>query len=496
MPERKYLAFDFGASSGRAYIGAFDGEKIFIEEIHRFSNDPVIMGKTMYWDILRLFHEIKLSLIKAKKFGEIRSIGIDTWGVDFGLIRNNGALVDNPVHYRDSRTVGMLEKAFKKINKSEFYSITGNQFMEINTAFQLLSLIENDRVQLERAQTMLLMPDLFNYLLTNEKKCEMSIASTTQLFDQKKKCWSEKVVKALGIKEEILPEIIPSGSIVGEITDELCQELDIKKIKVVAVCGHDTQDAMLSVPASEEDFIFISCGTWSLFGTELSEPLMSDKAYELNVTNETGFGGRISFLKNIIGLWLIQESKRAFHKQGKDYSFADMERMARQADGFKCFIDPDDPLFTPAGNIPERVRRYCIKTNQYVPQSDGEVIRCIYESLAYKYKSSFEEIKLCTGKDYNRIYIVGGGVKDSFLCQLTADSCGREVVSGSDQATVLGNLACQLISDGEISDIKSAREIMKASCNAVKYKPQDSSQWLAEYERFKEVTQCSKVYRK
>ena len=490
MPDKKYLAFDFGASSGRAYIGSFDGEKITIEEIHRFSNDPVIVGNTMYWDILRLFHEIKQALIKSKKFGEICSIGIDTWGVDFGLIRNTGALVDNPVHYRDSRTTGMLEKAFEKIDKSEFYSITGNQFMEINTAFQLLSLMENDKAQLERAQTMLLMPDLFNYLLTNEKKCEMSIASTTQLFDQKNKCWSEKVVRALGIKEEILPEIIPSGSVVGTLSDELSKELDIQKTKVVAVCGHDTQDAMLSVPAVEDDFIFISCGTWSLFGTELSEPLMSEKAYELNVTNETGFGGKISFLKNIIGLWLIQESRRAFHKQGRDYSFADMEKMAREATGFKSFIDPDDPLFTPTGNIPERVRRYCEDTKQYVPQIDGEVIRCIYESLAYKYKASFEEIKLCTEKDYNRIYIVGGGVKDSFLCQLTANACDREVVCGSDQATVLGNLACQLIGDGEIADIKSARKIMKASCGAVKYMPQDPSKWLEVYERFREVTKC------
>lgn len=490
MPDKKYLAFDFGASSGRAYIGSFDGEKISIEEIHRFSNDPVTVGNTMYWDVLRLFHEIKQALIKSKKYGSISSIGIDTWGVDFGLIRSNGALVDNPVHYRDARTAGMLEKAFGKIDKSEFYSITGNQFMEINTAFQLLALTEKDKEQLDRAETLLLMPDLFNYLLTGEKKCEISIASTTQLFDQKNKCWSEKVTDALGINKDLLPPVFPSGSVVGELTDALCEELGVDKTKVVAVCGHDTQDAVLSVPTEEEDFIFISCGTWSLFGTELSEPLMSEKAYELNVTNETGFGGKISFLKNIIGLWLIQESRRAFQKQGKDYSFADMERMAREAEGFRCFIDPDDPLFTPAGNIPRRVKEYCSKTNQYVPQTDGEVIRCIYESLAYKYRVSFEEIRSSTGKDYNSIYIVGGGVKDSFLCQMTANSCNREVISGSDQATVLGNLACQLIGDGEIPDIKSARKIMKASCNSVKYMPQDSDEWLKGYERFREVTKC------
>lgn len=487
---KKYLAFDFGASGGRAYIGSFDGEKLDIEEIHRFSNDPVIFAGTMYWDVLRLFYEIKQSLIKAKAYGKIESLGIDTWGVDFGLIRKNGALSDNPVHYRDSRTEGMLEKAFEKIDKSRLYEITGNQFMEINTAFQLMALMEKDPELLEKSDKFLMMPDLFGYMLTGNKKCEISIASTTQLFDQKNKCWSDEVVEALGIDKKILPELIASGSVLGEISDELCRELEIEKIKVVAVCGHDTQDAMLCVPAKEDDFIFISCGTWSLFGTELSEPLVSEKSYELNITNETGFEGKISFLKNIIGLWLIQESRRAFIKQGKDYSFADMENMARQAEGFRCFIDPDDPVFTPAGNIPQRVKQYCEKTGQYIPQTDGEVLRCIYESLALKYKNAMLEIKQCTGKSYNEIYIVGGGVKDSFLCQSTADACGCRVISGSDQATVLGNIACQLIADGELASLKQARQVMGNSCKTRAYESENNEAWNMAYERFKKVTKC------
>ena len=386
--EKKVLAFDFGASGGRAMCGTFDGEKITIEELHRFSNDPVILNGTMYWDVLRLFFEIKQGLIKAKKCGKIESIGIDTWGVDFGLVDAEGRLLENPVHYRDSRTEGMLEESFKMIDKQKFYEITGNQFMEINTAFQLLYLLKNRKDLLDRADKMILMPDLFNYFLTGQKKAEYSIASTTQLLDAKKGEWSGEVIDALKLPENIFPEIVPTGTKIGELTDEICNELGLDKIDVMAVAGHDTQSALVAVPAAEDDFIFLSCGTWSLLGTELPAPIINEKSEHYNITNEGGYGRKTSFLKNIIGLWCIQESRR----QWMEYGFGELEIMAKEAEPLKSFIDPDAPEFTPAGDIPSRIREFCKKTGQPVPETIGEVVRCINQSLAMKYRHAMAKI--------------------------------------------------------------------------------------------------------
>lgn len=288
MKQKKVLAFDFGASSGRAMLGTYDGNTIEIEEIHRFSNDPVVVNGTMYWDVLRLFYEIKQGIIKAKHYGSFCSIGVDTWGVDFGIIDEYGNLIENPIHYRDSRTNGMLEKSLEKISKEEFYNITGNQFMEINTAFQLLSLVEKRSYILERADKILLMPDLFNYMLTGLKITEYSIASTTQLLDARKQTWSDRVIDALNIPKRLFTEIIPTGTSIGKVSDDICRELGIEKCDVVSVAGHDTQSALVSVPNKEKDFIFISCGTWSLFGTELERPLINDISSKYNITNEGG----------------------------------------------------------------------------------------------------------------------------------------------------------------------------------------------------------------
>lgn len=484
---KKVLAIDFGASSGRAIVGIFDGERVALEEIHRFSNDPVILGGTMYWDVLRLFHEIKQSLIKAKPY-DVESVAIDTWGVDFGLIDKDGRLIDNPVHYRDARTNGMLDEAFKLIPKDNFYNATGNQFMEINTAFQLLSLVKNRPELLERADKMLMMPDLFSYFLTGEKKAERSIASTTQLFDQNTKDWSRETVKALGINEEILPEITESGSVIGTLSKELCEELDIKPIKVIAVCGHDTQSALVAAPANNNDFAFLSSGTWSLFGTELDEPIINEKSLALNVTNEQGYAGKTSFLKNIIGLWLIQESRRQWIREGREYSFMELETLAKEAEPFKCFIDPDAPEFTPAGNIPKRIREYCEKSGQCVPQTVGEIMRCIYESLALKYKAAISELEECTGKKFETLYMIGGGTKDKFLSALTANSCGITVSSGPVEATAMGNVLIQLMAQGEVEDLSRAREIVRASEKISYFEPENTDEWEKAYEKYKEVT--------
>ena len=485
--DKKVLAFDFGASSGRAMLGTFDGNKIHIEEIHRFSNDPVIVGGTMYWDVLRLFFEIKQSLVKSKRYGKIDSIGIDTWGVDFALLDKYGQLLENPIHYRDGRTAGMIEKSFEKISKDEFYEITGNQFMEINTAFQLLSLKENRSHLLERADVMLLMPDLFNYMLTGKKVTENSIASTTQLFDAKNRNWSDKVIKSLGLPENLFTEIIPSGTIIGKLSEDISEELKIDMFDVIAVSGHDTQSALVSVPTQEEDFIFLSCGTWSLLGTELNEPIINEKSNSYNITNESGYEEKASFLKNIIGLWLIQESKRQWEREGKVYSFGELEEMAQNAEPFRSFIDPDDPVFTPAGNIPERIREYCIKTNQPVPRNEAEIVRCINESLALKYRVALEEIEDCTGKIYSTIYMLGGGIQSKMLSQMTANACRTNVSAGPVEATVLGNVAIQLMSTGQIKNLKEARKVIKDSQEIYRYLPKDTKLWEEAFYKFKKI---------
>ena len=483
----RLLSFDFGASSGRAVLGTFDGETLQLQEIHRFQNDPVTVNGTMYWDILRLFFEVKQALVQSKAYGALDGIGVDTWGVDFGLLDADGRLLENPVHYRDARTAGMLEKAFKYLQKSEFYSITGNQFMEINTAFQLLSLRENRPALLDRAETLLLMPDLFNYLLTGKKCTEYSIASTTQLLDAKQRVWSKRVLSALELPERLFTEIVPTATKVGALQPDLCEELGLIPAEVIAVAGHDTQCAMASVPTDKEDFLFLSCGTWSLLGTELSEPIINSAAEACNVTNEGGYAGKASFLKNIIGLWLIQETRRQWQKEGENLSFAEMETLARAATPYRFFIDPDAPEFVPAGNIPRRVQEYCRKTGQPVPETKGEILRCIYDSLSLKYRYAVGQIETCTEKQYAALHIVGGGVKDTLLCQLTADALGKPVVAGPVEATVYGNLVLQLLALGAVKDLKEAREIVRRSDKVNTFTPNADAQVENAYKTFLEV---------
>ncbi len=488
MKEKRVLAFDYGASSGRAIIGTFDGEKIKLEEVHRFSNDPVMIGDTMYWDTLRLYYELKQGMVKAKLAGGFDSIGIDTWGVDFGMIDKDGRLLENPIHYRDARTVGLIEESFKLIDREKFYGITGLQFMEFNTAFQLLSIVRERPEIFDRVDKILLTPDLFGYFLTGEKNAEFSIASTTQLMDAYTGKWSKEVLDALGVPERILPEIIPCGTKVGKVLPAIKEELGLENdVDVIAVAGHDTQSAMVSVPTQEKDFIFMSCGTWSLFGTELDKPLINETSSKLDITNESGYGGRISFLKNIIGLWMIQESRRQWIREGKEYSFGELEKMAEAAEPLKCFVDTATPEFNPAGNIPRRIREYCKRTGQYVPQTEGEIVRCINQSLAMKYRNTIIQIQECTGKEYPVIYMLGGGIQSHMLCQLTADACGREVSAGPIEATVYGNIALQLMATGEIRDINEARRVIAASEPIAHYQPQDTEVWDKAYETYLEV---------
>lgn len=484
---KRVLAFDFGASSGRAIIGCFDGDKITLEEVHRFSNDPVSVGGTVYWDVLRLFYEIKQGIIKAKIAGGFDSIGIDTWGVDFGLIDSEGKLMENPVHYRDARTVGLVDEAFKTMPKEKLYGITGIQFMELNTLFQLISLKKYRPWMLERADKMLFMPDLFGYMLTGKMCAEYSIASTSQLIDLDKKTWSKEILDAFGIKESVFAPLVQPGTVLGELSKEVCEECGVDPVPIISVCGHDTQSAITSVPCEDGDFAFLSSGTWSLFGTELDKPIVNETSMNINITNEGGFDGSTGFLKNIIGLWLIQESRRQWKREGKEYSYADLEKLALAAEPFKCFIDPDAPEFVPHGNIPERVREFCRKTGQYVPETVGEIMRCIYESLAMKYRLTFEKLRECTERDYPVIHVIGGGTKDGLLCQMTANSCDRTVKAGPIEATVMGNVAVQLMSDGSVKNIGQARKIVANSSELKTFEPKDTDKWAGAYEDFLKI---------
>ncbi len=484
---KRVLAFDFGASSGRAIVGVFDGEKIELREVHRFSNDPVTINGTVYWDVQRLFFEIKQGILKAKEDGGFDSIGIDTWGVDFGLLRKDGTLIENPVHYRDKRNDGMAEFAKKYMSHEEMYDITGIQFMDFNTVFQLLSLKENRPYILEEADTLLFMPDLLSYFLSGVKSTEYSIATTSQMVDLKTRDWSDKIINDLGLKKDILTPIVATGTIIGQLSDEICEELGVPKADIVSVASHDTQSAITAAPCEYEDFAFISCGTWSLFGTEVKEPVLNEASKKLNVTNEGGYDYSIAFLKNICGLWLIQESRRQWIREGKEYSYAELEKMALECEPFKCFIDPDAPEFATMGNLPQRVKDYCKKTNQYVPQTVGEIMRCIYESLALKYRLTFDGIMECTGKIYDRIHVMGGGTKDKLLLQMTAQSCNVDVYGGPIEATALGNIAIQFMSSGVIEDIKQARKIIARGENLKLYTPTDRDEWEKAYEAFKEI---------
>lgn len=484
---KKVLAFDFGASSGRAILAEYDGSRIELREVHRFDNNPVMIRGTFYWDALALFHEIKQGITKARAYGEFSSIGIDTWGVDFGLLDKNGDLLQNPVNYRDRRTEGMVDEAAKTISLEDLYSLTGVQIMEINTLFQLYSLAKNRPDVLERADCALLMPDLFGYFLTGKKAAEYSIASTTQMLDPEKKQWNRELLKKLSLPEHLFPDVVPSGTVLGDVSTDISEELGISGVKVISVTGHDTACAVAAAPSEEEDFIFISCGTWSLFGTELSSPVITETSRKFNITNEGGYGYTTRFLKNIIGLWLIQETRRQYRREGREYSYNDLEKAAVASEPFRYFVDPNAPEFVAPGNIPERIRAYCVRTGQGSPETVGEIMRCVYESLAMTYRMTMEQIEECTEKHYRQIHMLGGGTKDTLLCRMTANAANCRIVAGPIEATAMGNAAVQLMAQGDIPNLAAARKVVSISFDTVEYLPDDAEAWENAYRRYKAI---------
>ncbi len=483
---KQVLAFDFGASSGRAMLGRWEDGKCTMTEIHRFDNVTVSVSGTMHWDVLRLWHEIKQAFYKLRQMGEkIDAVGIDTWGVDFGLIDNHGALLGTPVHYRDERTVGVPERVYETLSCHDIYMRTGIQTMRINTLYQLWYLAHERSEHLAMTHKMLMMADLFAYFLTGVEKVERTNASTTNFLNPHTKEWDIELLETLGIPTHILPSLINAGEVYGTISPDLAEELGCGEAPVVAVCTHDTGSAVVAAPATG-DFAYISCGTWSLFGTELTSPMMNEATEAVQYTNEGGYGGTIRFLKNIMGLWLIQESRREWIRQGQNVSYADLEKEALEAEPFRCWIDVDAPEFETAGDLPTRVQEFCRKTGQYVPESRGEIMRCIYQSIAMKYKLNYENLCNLTGIRYPNIHMLGGGIKDTLLCRMTANATGATVLAGPTEATVMGNIAVQMIALGEVEDLTAARRGIAASIDLKTYTPDERDVWETQLDTYRQ----------
>lgn len=483
------LAFDYGASSGRAILGSFNGHKLELDEVHRFSNDPVKIGDSFYWDVLRLYFEMKQGMVKCVKSGKgkVAGIGIDTWGVDFGLLDSMGELMGNPRHYRDSRTEGMIEIAAREVPKTKIYEQTGIAFQKFNTIYQLLSMKLNNSAMLEKASTMLFIPDLLNYFLTGAKASEFTVASTSQMLDARTHKWSTPLLRKLGIPDRILTDIVRPGTKIGSVLSSIRADTGFGDVPVIAVAEHDTGSAVVSVPAAESGFAYLSSGTWSLLGVESETPVINDNTYRLNYTNEGGFNNTTRLLKNIMGLWIYQECKRTWDRQGEVLSFEELEEAAERSEPFRSFIDPDNNTFYSPGNMPDKVREFCIRTGQDIPRDKASVVRCVMESLAMKYRKVLKELEGIIGVGIPVLHIIGGGSKNVMLCRFTANAIDRPVIVGPVEATAIGNLICQLIALGEVKDLKEARTIVANSFPTLEYMPDEVSRWDDAYERFKEI---------
>lgn len=486
---KKVLAFDFGASSGRAMLGIYDRGNLALEEVHRFKNYPLEKHGKLYWDIDYLFGEVKKAIAMATAEHEIDSIGVDTWGVDFGLLGADGELLELPRSYRDPHSQGAVEKVGQLLDLKALYQGTGNQLMPINTLFQLyITKLESPEL-FAKAQKFLFMPDLFTYLLTGEVFAERSIASTAQMVEPRRNEWNTDILLPLGIPERILPPLVDAKHLAGYTKPEL----GFGAIKVINVCEHDTASAVVSVP-NNQNFLFISCGTWSLIGTELDAPVITDEAYQYNLTNESGINRTTRFLKNLTGLWIIQELQRNLAAAGRDYSFGELAALAEKAPAFKCWIDTDNALFTAPGSMIDRIRYFAAFTGQAAPQTDGEFARCIYESLAMKYKLTYMEISAAVKSEFDTINIVGGGSQATILCQMVADAANSRVVAGPVEATALGNIAVQLLAQGEFEDIAAIREWLKDYSNAKYYSPdQNCEVWDREFSRYQAIRKTKGV---
>lgn len=491
MGSPAFLAFDLGAESGRALIGMLEGEKIKVEEVYRFPNIPIKVRNSMFWDVLRIWGEIKNAISLADKFGEdLESIGVDTWGVDFALLDSNGELLGNPHHYRDPRTERAFEEALRKVPKEEIYFRTGIQFLRLNTLYQLYSLVLSRSSILNAADKFLMMPDLFNYWLSGLIFSEFSDATTTQFFNPSKDDWDYELLEKLGIPTHFLPEIVKPGTLLGRISDSLAEELNVSnRISIVAPACHDTASAVAAAVLEDSSSAYISSGTWSLVGVEIDRPIISRKSLEYNFTNEGGVFGKYRFLRNVQGMWLIQECRRIWTSQGREYSYDELTRLASKSRRFIAFIDPDDQRFMAPANMVDEIIGYLDETNQEKPRDEGELVRIILESLAFKYRLVIERIMELTGNRINQINVIGGGSRNWLLNQLTADFTGIRVIAGPVEATSIGNVLMQAYGMGFVGSHKDIRQIVRNSFDFKEFVPQHEDLIEDAYTRFISLTE-------
>lgn len=477
---KHYLGFDLGAESGRAMLGAIVDGKLALEELHRFPNQPVRLPTGLYWDTLRLFYEMTegLRIARRDRKLDLSGIGIDTWGVDIALLGRDGALADNPRHYRDARNNGQMERTFAVVPREEIFAETGLQFMQINSLFQWHAMAQSGSPALEVAETLFFMPDLFNYFFTGVKRAELTIASTSQFYNPVKKRFAAEMLSRLGLQASILPEIVQPGTLLGPSLDG--------GVPVYAVAGHDTAAAVAAVPVEGgDDWCYISSGTWSLMGVELPEPVVNARCAELNFTNEIGVEGRVRLLKNIAGLWLWQECRKAWALEGSPYSYGEMAQMAAGARPFSAVLQPD--AFLEPGEMPAKIAEHCKANGQAPPASHAEFCRAILESLALRYRQVLESLESLLGRRIRRIHIVGGGSRNALLNQFVADATGRVVIAGPSEATVAGNILVQAMGAGDLKGLEDLRRVVRDSFAVTTHEPVGVGGWDEAYARFERL---------
>lgn len=493
MATRKtYLAVDLGASSGRLVAGRFDGRKLSLHDVHRFENGGVQFNDRLQWNFPGLWQNIKDGMRLARiEYGDtIASIGVDSWGVDFGLLGKHGELLANPYHYRDAQTSGIFDDAFQTVSREEIFETTGLQFMEINTLYQLIAMRRAGNPLLEMAESFLMISDLFHWLLTGVQTNERTNASTTQFFNPRTNDWARELLEKFDVPTHILQPITDPGTHLGKLLPSLSEETGLTQTQVIVPGTHDTASAVMAVPATSDqkpDWCYISSGTWSLMGVEIAAPLINDRVGELNFTNEAGVGGTTRLLKNIAGLWLIQECRRIWQEEGRKLEWFHLVEAANHSPALACFIEPDHPRFAAPKNMPEEIRSYCRETGQTVPDSDGAIIRCALESLAMRYRMVLEWLEELVGNRIETIHIVGGGTQNELLCQMAADACQRRIVTGPIEATAIGNLMQQMIAAGDLGSISEARAIIGQSFDSNTFEPQNAAAWQEAYPRFRQL---------
>ncbi len=485
MSSKTFLAFDLGAESGRGILGSFDGRRLGLEVLHRFPNGAVRTLDSLHWDVLRLYGEMLHAMrLAAGKGAAPASLGIDTWGVDFALLGRDGSLLGNPRHYRDPHTEGIMEAAFARVNRADIFRQTGIQFMRFNTLFQLLALQRDGSSLLEAARHLLFIPDLFHYFFTGLKLNELTDASTSQMLDPATLSWAYPLVEAFGLPRHLLGTIVQPGTVLGPLRAGVAAETGLPPLPVVATATHDTAAAVAAVPAEGTGWAYISSGTWSLMGVELPRPRVGEAALGANFTNEIGFGPTVRFLKNVMGLWLVQECRRTWERAGQALGYDELMRLAGEAPAFGSIVDPDHGGFILPASMPQALADFCRRSGQPAPEGIGPTIRCALESLALRYRWVLEKLEELTGQAIHVIHVVGGGSQNALLCQLTADCCRRPVLAGPVEATAIGNVLVQAIGLGVLGSLAEARAVVRDSFALARYEPRPDDRWQGHYERF------------